>query len=72
MTIYGTIKPIHVTDTCWLYGERDGLAVVQEYRDGNGELIKTLTVTIPWAKIARAKSRRPMDRTKSQSEHQEG
>jgi hypothetical protein len=39
------------------------LTVVQEYRDTAGDLIKTLTVTIPWDKVAKARGRRPMGRT---------
>jgi hypothetical protein len=58
-----SIAPVPVSDTCWLYGEREGLTVVQEYRDTAGDLIKTLTVTIPWDKVAKARGRRPMGRT---------
>jgi hypothetical protein len=55
-----TLDPVVVSDTCWLYGEIDGLTVVQEDRDADGTLNQTLMVTIPWDKVARARYRRPM------------
>jgi hypothetical protein len=63
-----SIAPVPVTDTCWLYGERKGLTVVQEDRDADGKLRTTLTVTIPWDSVARARGRRPMSRTLSKDQ----
>lgn len=57
-----SIEPVHVNDTCWLYGERNGLTVVQEYRNASGKHVTTLTVTIPWAEVSRARGRRPMSK----------
>lgn len=53
-------NPVVITDTCWLYGEREGLTVVQEDRAEDGTLRNTLMITIPWADVARARGRRPM------------
>lgn len=58
-----SVEPVHVNDACWLYGEREGLTVAQEYRDTAGALVTTLTVTVPWDKVARARGRRPMGRS---------
>lgn len=55
-----TIDPIHVSDTCWLYAEGEGLAVVQEERDANGGHVRTLQSVIPWKLIDKAQRDRPL------------
>lgn len=51
-----SIEPVNVSNTCWLYGEAKGLIVVQEERDNAGRHIRTLTSTIPWAKVDEARN----------------
>jgi len=43
-----SIEPVHVTETCWFYPERKGMAVVQEHRDADGQYVGTAQVVIPW------------------------
>jgi hypothetical protein len=54
------IPPVHVSETCWVYGERKGLAVVQEERDGSGKLLRTLQSVIPWEAVAKAQKHREL------------
>jgi hypothetical protein len=58
------IEPVSINEYCWIYGEREGLTVVHEYRGSGGSLHATLIVTIPWDKVARARARRPMTSTR--------
>lgn len=53
------IPAIAVSKTCWVYGERKGLAVVQEERDDSGKHIRTLQSVIPWSTVAEAQKLRP-------------
>lgn len=53
---YG-LSPIHVSETCWLYGDASGLTVVQEDRDGSGKHIRTLQSVVPWDRIDKARER---------------
>jgi hypothetical protein len=50
-------NPILISKHCWVYGEKEGLCVVQEYRDENGEYVDTVIVTVPWSKIDEAKGK---------------
>jgi hypothetical protein len=52
------IPPINVSETCWVYGERKGLAVVQEERDDGGKHVRTLQSVIPWSVVAEAQKQR--------------
>ena len=52
-------NPIGVSDTCWLYSERDGMAVVIEKRNDDGSHVMTLQQVIPWKSVEKALSARP-------------
>lgn len=52
-------QPVYVSETCWLYGEHDGLTVVAEDRSSNGTLHHVSQVTIPWAKVEKALAKAP-------------
>jgi hypothetical protein len=54
-----TIDPIIVDETCWMYPQRNGLDVVIERRDPDGQLVSSVSHVIPWNKIERAISQRP-------------
>lgn len=58
--VMNKIEPVHVSDDCWLYGERDDLVVVKEIRDAKGALEQTVVITIPWADVSRARGPRPL------------
>ncbi len=53
------IPPIHVSETCWVYSERKGVAVVQEERTEDGKLVCVLQSLIPWNVLDAAYERRP-------------
>lgn len=55
--VMNKIEPVHVSDDCWLYGERDDLVVVKERRDVDGNLEQTMIITVPWATIDQARNR---------------
>ena len=52
------IPPFSVSETCWVYGERKGLAVVQEERSDDDKHIRTLQVVIPWSIVEKARARK--------------
>jgi hypothetical protein len=66
------IAPVPVSDRCWIYGEREGLTVVQEERDADGTLRTTLITTIPWDTVALARDRRPKTQSRHHTQSKEG
>lgn len=48
-----SLDPQSIDDANWYYEERKGLTLVHEVRNAtSGTLIRTDTVTIPWAMLA--------------------
>lgn len=63
MSASASIPAISVSATCWVYGERRGLAVVQEERDSDGNHVRTLTCVVPWNVVEEAHAMRPGNKT---------
>lgn len=56
------LKPISVNKETWMYAEKRGLCIVRQICDPSGKLIQADMYRVPWSKIERAVSIRPVAR----------